>query len=184
LARPGGGRAAEARIREAGILLIACHNPDALGPVESALEEMEVRAAEFSPVRDAILAALAEGADVAETVRARTGLDPFELFGRLPQARAHPMARPGQPPEKVVDALIDAIGRHQAALAFETELAEATRDHAAAEGEDWTWRIKQAGHQLHEAERFGTADSTDDDGKAVSEIQLLLDKQVYKLKKH
>ena len=64
-----------------------------------------------------------------------------------------------------------------------TELAEATREHSAAEGEDWTWRIKQAGHQLHEAERFGTADSTDDEGKAVSEIQLLLDKQVYKLKK-
>ncbi len=184
LARAGGaGSQAEGRIREGGILLIACHNPGALGPVEHALEEMVVRTPEFSRVRDAILAALAEGADLAETVRARTGLDPFELFGRLPQARAHPMARPGVPPERVVEVLTEAIARHQAALAFEVELAEATRDLPDAEGEDWTWRIKQAGHQLHEAERLGTADHADEGAETVSEIQRMLDNKVYKSKK-
>lgn len=174
---------AEGRIREGGILLIACHNPGALAPVEHALEEMTVRTPEFSPVRDAILVALAEGADLAETVRARTGLDPFELFGRLPQARAHPMARPGQPPERVVEVLTEAIARHQAALAFEAELAEAARDLPTAEGEDWTWRIKQAGHQLHEAERLATADRADTGVETVSEIQRMLDNEVYKSKK-
>ncbi len=184
LARTGGaGSLAEGRIREGGILLIACHNPGALAPVEHALEEMTVRTPEFSPVRDAILVALAEGADLAETVRARTGLDPFELFGRLPQARAHPMARPGQPPERVVEVLSEAIARHQAALAFETEIAEAVRDLPTAEGEDWTWRIKQAGHQLHEAERLGTADHADEGAETVSEIQRMLDNKVYKSKK-
>ncbi|MGR3716001.1 MAG: DNA primase [Thermohalobaculum sp.] len=184
LARAGGGGSrAEGRIREGGILLIACHNPGALAPVEHALEEMTVRTPEFSPVRDAILVALAEGADLAETVRARTGLDPFELFGRLPQARAHPMARPGQPPERVVEVLTEAIARHQAALAFEAELAEAARDLPTAEGEDWTWRIKQAGHQLHEAERLATADRADTGVETVSEIQRMLDNEVYKSKK-
>jgi DNA primase len=162
LARPGGNggsaRQSEARIREGGILLIACHNPGALGPVEHALEEMTLRTPEFGPVRDAILAALAEGDDLAGfnfagAVRERTGLDPFELFGRLPQARAHPLARPNQPPERVAEVLSEAIARHEAALALEAEMAEAARDLPAAEGEDWTWRIKQAGHQVHEAVR-------------------------------
>jgi DNA primase len=192
LARPGGNvgssRQSEARIREGGILLIACHNPEALGPVEHALEEMTLRTPEFGPVRDAIMAVLAEGADLAGSdlagaVRERTGLDPFELLGRLPQARAHPLARPNLPPEKVAEVLSEAIARHQAALAFETEMAEAARDLPAAEGEDWTWRIKQAGHQLHEAERLGSAESTDETGETVSEIQRMLDNHVYKSKK-
>ncbi|MHA1530186.1 MAG: DNA primase [Alphaproteobacteria bacterium] len=184
LARGGGtGRQAEGRIREAGILLIACHNPAALGPVEHALEEMAVRTPEFSLVRDAILVALAEGADLVETVRARTGIDPFELFGRLPQARAHPMARADQPPERVVEVLAEAITRHQAMLAHESEKTEAARDLPAAEGEDWTWRIKQAGHQVYEAERLATADHADENAETVSEIQRMLDNKVYKSKK-
>jgi len=189
LARAGGnGQQGEARIREGGILLIACHNPRALGPVERALEEMTLRTPDFGAVRDAILAALAESADLsgsglAEAVRARSGFDPFVLFGRLPQARAHPMARPDQSPERVVEVLVEAIARHQAALAFEAEMSEAARDLPMAEGEDWTWRIKQAGLQVHEAERLGFADSVDGGGETVSEIQRMLDNQVYKTKK-
>ena len=184
LARAGGaGRRAEGRIREGGILLIACHNPGALGPVEQALEEMPVRTPEFSPVRDAMLAALAEGADLAETVRARTGLDPFELFGRLPQARAHPLARPGRPPERVVEVLTEAIARHQAMLAHESEKTEAVRDLPAAEGEDLTWRLRQTSHQVREAERLGTADHTDEEAEPVSKIQPLIDNLDKKAKK-
>jgi DNA primase len=187
LARTGSAgstsRPAEARIREGGILLIACHNPGALGPVEHALEEMTFSTFEFGPVRDAILAALAEGADLAATVRERTGLDPFELFGRLPEARAHPLARPGREPARVVEVLTEAIARHQATLVHEAEKTEAARDLPVAEGEDWTWRIKQTSHQVHETERLATADRTDDGAETVSEIQLLLDNQVYKSKK-
>jgi DNA primase len=184
LARMGGaGRAADARIREAGILLIACHNPGALGPVEHALEEMTLHAAEFEPVRDAILAALADGADVAETVRQRTGRDPFELLGRLPQARAHPLARPNQPPQRVAAVLAEAIGRHQAMLAHDAELAEAARDLPDAEAEDWTWRVKQAGHQVHEAARLASAERDDAETETVSEIQRMLDNKDYIRKK-
>ena len=184
LARAGAtGHQAEARIREAGILLIACHNPGALGPVEHLLEEMPLRTAEFGPIREGLLAALAEGTDVAEAVRARTGADPFELLGRLPQARALPLARPGRPAERVAEVLEDAIARHQAALAFEAELAEAARDLPQAEGEDWTWRIRQAGHQLYEAERHATREEPADEGETVSEIQRMLDNQVYQRKK-
>jgi DNA primase len=173
----------DARIREAGILLIACHNPRALGPVEHALEEMTLRTPEFAALRDALLAALAEEADVAETVRARTGQDPFALLERLPQARAHPLARPGAPSARVAELLAEAIERHQAALAFEAELADATRDLGAAEGEDWTWRVRQAGHVLHEAERRGGAAADETEAQVVSDIRRMLDAEVYKTKK-
>ena len=79
--------------------------------------------------------------------------------------------------------LSEAIARPQAALAFETEIAEAARDLPAAEGEDWTWRIKQAGQQVYEAERLGTADQADEGAETVSEIQRMLDNKVYESKK-
>jgi DNA primase len=184
LARAGASNtAAGARIREAGILLIACHNPRALGPVEHALEEMTLRTPEFAALRDALLAALAEEADVAETVRARTGQDPFALLERLPQARAHPLARPGAPSARVAELLAESIERHQAALAFEAELADATRDLGAADGEDWTWRVRQAGHVLHEAERRGGAAADETEAQVVSDIRRMLDAEVYKTKK-
>jgi len=184
LARTGASRqVAGARIREAGILLIACHNPDALGPVEQALEEMTLCTPDFAQLRDALLAALAEGADVAATIVARTGQNPFTLLERLPQARAHPLARPGAPPARVAEVLAEAIARHQAALAFDSELAEAARDLDAAEGEDWTWRVRQAGHVLHEAERLGSVTAEETEAEAVSDIRRMLDAEVYKTKK-
>ena len=189
LARPGarsGGeaRGREARIREAGILLIACHNLPALAPVEHALEEMTLRTAEFGPVRDAILSALAEDCPLADVIQARGQADPVDLLSRVPQARAHPLARPGQKAERVAEVLAEAIARHQAALAFETELAEAVRDLDGAEGEDWTWRVRQAGHQLQEAERLASVAEQSDAAETVSEIQRMLDNQALKSKKH
>ena len=184
LARSGAtGQQAEARIREAGILLIACHNPAALAPLEHQLEEMTLRSPDLAAIRDGLLSAIAASADVAETVRARTGSDPFEVLGRVPQARALPMARPDRPPERVVEVLDEAIARHQAALAFESELSEAARDLPGAEGEDWTWRIRQAGHQLYQAERSALKDTETETGETVSEIQRMLDNQVYRAKK-
>jgi DNA primase len=184
LARKGqSGQPAEARIREGGILLIACHNPQALEPVEHLLEEMTLRTPEFSELRDALLAALAEGADVREAILARTGKDPFETLERVPQARAHPLAKPGRRPERVAEVLTEAIGRHQASLAFEAEIAEAARDLGDAEGEDWTWRVRQAGHLLQEADRRAIAAADEPEADAVSGIRRMLDAEVYKTKK-
>ena len=150
---------------------------------------MILRTPEFSALRDALLAALAEGGenlagqDLAAVVQARIGQDPFELLSRMPQARAHPLARPGQPPDRVAEELAEAIGRHQAALAFEAEMTEATRDLGSAEGEDWTWRVRQAGHLLHEAERLAVTNADEAEAETVSGIQQMLDAEVYKSKK-
>jgi hypothetical protein len=185
LARTGtSGTAAGARIREAGILLIACHNPAALEPVEHALEEVTLRTPEFAQIRDALLAALAtEEEDVAAAIKMRIGRDPFELLERLPQARAHPLARIAADPGRVVEHLTEAIARHQAALALEAELSEAARDLESAEGEDWTWRVRQAGHLLQEAERMGTTRIDEAETAQVSDVRRLLNAEVYKSKK-
>ncbi|HUF85769.1 MAG TPA: DNA primase [Thermohalobaculum sp.] len=184
LARPGpADPRGAARLREAGILLIACHNPHALGAIEAELEEMTVSTPEFAAIRDALVAALHEGAEPLAAARARIGADPVELLSRLPQARALPLARPGRPAEKVAELLAEAIARHQAALAFEAEIADAVRELAEADGEDWTWRMRQARLQLQEAARLALAGAGTDEEETVSEIQRMLDDEVYKSKK-
>ena len=106
-----------------------------------------------------------------------------ELLSRLPQARALPLARPGQPAERVAEVLSEAISRHEAALAYEAEISEAVRELDEAEGEDWTWRVRQARLQLHEADRLALRALGEDEGETVSGIQRLLEDQVYKAKK-
>jgi len=177
-----------ARIREATILLAATCNHDALEPLEGALEEMTVMTPEFSAIRDALLSVLAEGGagerDVIGTMARRLGSDPLETLRRLPQAREHPQARPGVEPGRLIAMLQEAVGRHQAQLAYEAELAEATRDLADAEGEDWTWRLRQANAELVRiAEHHAAKDVEITDETAPSPIQRMLDDEVYKSKK-
>jgi hypothetical protein len=144
---------------------------------------MTVSTPEFAPVREALLAALHEGADPLAMARERSGVDPLELLARLPQARALPLARPGRPAGRVAEVLAEAIARHQAALAFEAEIAEAVRELGEAEGEDWTWRVRQARLQLHEADRLALRALAEDEAESVSGIQRLLEDEVYKAKK-
>lgn len=137
-----------ARIRESAILLIALRNPSALEPVEAALESMTCSAPEMARIRDALLDALHDrAADAAGAVAAALGEDPVPALAKVPQARAHPMARPGRDPQAVALVLEEAIHRHQSLLAQAVELAEARRELAGAEDERWTARIR---HALHE----------------------------------
>ena len=62
-------------------------------------------------------------------------------------------------------------------------MTEATRDLGTAEGEDWTWRVRQAGHLLHEAERLAVINADETEDQTVSGIQQMLDAEVYKSKK-
>jgi DNA primase len=135
-------RAATRRAREATILLIALRNPAALGPVEAALEDMPVLTPEFEAIRARLLAHA--GGDAPDPPLA-AGDDPALLLETEPLARAHPQARAGADPERVAAVLGEAIARHAALCGREAELSEAARDLAEAEGEDWTWRVRQAG---------------------------------------
>jgi DNA primase len=184
LARSGlSDQRAGARVREAGILLIACHNPQALAALEARLEEMTVSTPEFQPVRDALVAALHEGVEPLAAARERVGEDVIALLSRLPQARAMPLARPGCAAGTVIEVLSEAIHRHEAAIAHEAEMAEAVRELDEAEGEDWTWRVRQARLQLHEADRLCLRVLSEEETESVSGIQRLLADEAYRRKK-
>ncbi|MCL5775761.1 DNA primase [Limibaculum sp. FT325] len=174
-----------ARIREAAILLIACHNAEALAEVEGALETMAVTTPDHVPIREALLEALAarDGAATVADIAARCGFDPIAQLARVPQARAHPLARPGQPAERVRDVLAEAIGRHAAALAFEAERADACRDLLGAEDEGWTHRLRRAGAEIERLERGVLGSDAPGDAERRSPIQEMLDREVYRSKK-
>ncbi|MDT8344238.1 MAG: DNA primase [Thermohalobaculum sp.] len=180
-----------ARIREAAILMIACQNPDAVRSVAGVLETMVITTPEYAAIRDALVEALAdlgdpglEPAGLMTQVAARVGTDPVALLARVPQARAHPVARPGQPPARVREVLIEAIARHAADLAFEVERAEARRGFGSAEDEGWTHRLRRAGAEVERLERTVLGQDAAADTDRPSPIQEMLDREVYRTKKH
>ena len=187
LARSGtSGHLSEARIREAGILLTACHNPGALAPVETALEEMVLRTPEYGPIRDALLSALAEeSSDVVEAIRARHGSGPAGGAGPVAPSTCF-----GIRPARI---------RRQSGLSRSWRRQSCAIRLPSPSRRNWpkpratcprpmarigpgvsvrrvTSSTKRGRHALK--------DEVDDSGGTVSEIQRLLDNRVYKAKKN
>ena len=180
LARPSARDAA--RLRESAILLIALRNPAALGPVEPALEAMTCTAPEMARLRDALLDAIHDGAEnVAAAIAERLGGDPVTALQKVPQARSHPMARPGCDPAAVALVLEEAIHRHQSLLAHALELTEARRDLAEADDERWTARLRHANHERMHADTEAVvraAEASDDAADGV--FQRMLDSEAWR----
>jgi DNA primase len=170
-----------ARLRESAILLIALRNPQALPAVEPALEAMTCTTTETERLRGALLDGVHDGAqqgpdDLAGTVLARVGEAAVAAVEKVPQARAHPMARPGLDPAAVALVLDEAIHRHQSLLAQAVELAEARRDLAEAEDERWTARVRHALHERMTADTESVAraaEAAEEGGESV--FQRMLD---------
>ncbi len=160
----GGASAPPARARGATILALAMAHPGAADP--EALEAMPLAAA-FEPVRAALLTAL----DAGDPAAARAA-DPEGTVARV--RRPHPYERPESDPAEVALVLREAIARHVALSAREAELAEAGRSLAEAEGEDWTWRVRDAGARCVEVDqsalRAEEAAEADTSGSRVAEI--------------
>jgi len=180
LARRRAAADADARIRESAILLIALRNPRAALRVESALEAMTC----LTPDHERLLGALigAAGADdLAGAVADVLGADPIVALESVPQARAHPMARPGGDPEAVALVLTEAIERHQAQLAHAAEIGDARRDLAGAEDESWSVRIHQANlDRLAADQRAIAEDAEEAEDPAQSVFQKLLDAEAWR----
>ena len=184
LARPTAAKDAEHRIREAAMLLIALRNPRVVAEIEHALEIAPFTAGEISTIRDAILEAPADCADLAGFVEARTGEHPFAVLERIPQARAHPMTRPGSDPAKVRDVLIEALERHQALVCHVEELNDARREIFEAEDEGVTTRLRLAHQHRLAADARATADHADPDStESDSTLQRMLDAEAWRRNK-
>jgi DNA primase len=183
LARRAAARDA-ARIRESAILLIALRHPEALGPVEAALEAMTCTASETRRIRDALLDALHRDAEVVGAIAELLGADPVAELEKVPQARAHPMARPGRDRDAVSLVLEEAIHRHQTQLSHALELAEARRDLADADDERWTARMRHARHELIAADTDAVLRSNAAEEQAAeSPFQRMLDDELWRRRK-
>jgi DNA primase len=187
LARRAAARDA-ARIRESAILLIALRHPEALAPVESALESMTCTAPGTARIRDALLDSLHDGggaAGVGIGVAGRlAGADPVAELEKVPQARAHPMARPGHDAQAVALVLREAIQRHQTQLSHALEIAEARRELADAEDEAWTARLRQANLERMAADSEAVARLAEaDDRSEESVFQRMLDAELWRRRK-
>jgi hypothetical protein len=185
-----------ARTRESAILLIALRHPEALAPLEGALEAMTCTAPETGRIRDALLdalhgalhgslpGALHAGEQIPAAVAARLGADPVIELEKVPQARAHPMARPGRDPHAIALVLDEAIHRHQTQLTHAIELAEARRDLAEADDERWTARIRHAKHEVITADTEAVLrSSAAEEQMTQSPFQKMLDDGLWRRRK-
>lgn len=170
-----GSRDVAARNREATILLIALRNPEAARKLEHEIEELPLRTGEFAAVRDGLLALLHDGTPLPPGAE--------EALTRSPQARAHPHAQPGEAPNQAAEALAEAIARHCSQCAYEEEVREAAREFPEADGEDWTWRLRQARLDRLRIDSEALPEERDTGEDGASAIQRMLDEEVYRRKK-
>ena len=174
------GRDAQVRLREAAILLIALKNPRAVPLVEAELEDMPFSDPQLERIRDALIDH-ASAEDPVEAIEARTGIDAYALLSTVPQARAHPMARPGRDPQTVAVVLEEAISRNRALIAHAVELTEARRDLADADDESWSVRVAQANRERMAADARALARDADvSETQSESAIQRLLDAEAWR----
>ncbi|MEM6423151.1 MAG: toprim domain-containing protein, partial [Pseudomonadota bacterium] len=124
MAATAGPLAAEAtaRVRAATILLIAWTNPVAAATLSGAIEDLDACSAELDEARTATLERLLHSGAAEEA-------PPHGLL-RVPQARAHPFARPGGTPAMIEHELKDLLERHALALAKAASLAECAAETA------------------------------------------------------
>ncbi|MEM1346381.1 MAG: DNA primase [Pseudomonadota bacterium] len=171
LARGSDGEAATLA-REAAILLLAAANPQAAAPLATPLEDMPLETADLEGLRAVLLDALAEeGSDPWPAAEAALGAPRLKTLQALAPLRAlAPLARD---PAQAEPMLAEMIARHAALTGARREFAEARADLAEAEGEDWTWRARQAGELPQRVDGQALKDSAPD-AEAPSAIERML----------
>ncbi|MEM9062769.1 MAG: DNA primase [Pseudomonadota bacterium] len=183
LARTDPAGLADARIREAAILLILLNNWEVLDRVEDELEATRFASPETSAIRAAVLDAGADMSGFEADVTQRLGETPHTVLHRIPQAKAHPMARPGLAPDAVEAVLVEAMTRHRALLSLDTELLDARRELAEAEDEGVTARMRAARNDLIAANAKATEDTPAVEQGAESDLQRMLDTETWRRRK-
>jgi len=151
---------AEARIHESAILFGCLNHPEVAAAAESRLERLAFHCRDLESVRDALVAALADGAaGLAAAVAARLGRDPLPELAARGQVRANPHLCAGAAPELAARAIEEAISRYAAREGLATEVRDAQIDLAAAADEAITLRVRAAA----EAEQSANSRPLEDD---------------------
>lgn len=150
LARAG-GREAEARGREASLLLVLINQPALADRRFDALEETGFLCRDLDEIRVALLSALIRLEGVALSrdgliaeIEHLTGRNPVTHLMATPQAADARFAAPGGDEELAELGFEEILARHKALLALQREVAEAEAEMTSAPGEDVDRRLEAA----------------------------------------
>ena len=170
----GGGREAEARGREATLLLVLLNHPTLADRRFDALEEMDFLCRDLDEIRVAFLSALIrlESARpdrdklIAE-IEHLTGRNPVTHLMATPQAADARFAAPEADEDLAELGFEEILARHKALLAFQREVSEAEAEMKESPGEDVDRRLEDASkaHFKHAAPALPEAE---DDEEAYS----------------
>ncbi|MGB0498461.1 MAG: DNA primase [Rubricella sp.] len=167
-----GAGQADARVRESAILYGCLNHPALALKFEPLLERMVFACADLGRMRDALLAALADGAGapLTDRVAARVGDEAIAGLEALGQVRINPYLSPSAEEHLAERAIAEDIARQIGLMGMDQELRDMARLLDTAPEEPLSWRIAEASSQRDRALRGRTdGDGEDETDRKLSE---------------
>lgn len=185
----GGGREAEARGREASLLLVMINHPAIADRRFDALEETEFLCRDLDEIRVAFLsatlrlegAALTRDGLIAE-IEHLTGRDPVTHLMATPQAADARFAAPGGDEDLAELGFDEILVRHKALLAFQREVAEAEAEMTSAPGEDIDRRLEAASRAHFKDASPGLPEAEDDEESYSARLRNAIEGKIWEKK--
>ena len=181
LASANKGPEAEARVRESAILLGCLNHPDIAEKLESQLERLPYLCPDLRQIGNALLSTLAEaeGQDFNAIISTRLGYDVAEKLLSIRQVASNRHLRMDAEKDLAEQALSADIMRQFAIVGIIEELRDAESETNPDEG--LTWRLKEAGTAVHDANRGALKDddNSEDDREAADKLQSFIDGKIW-----
>ncbi len=185
----GGGREAEARGREAALLLVMINHPAIADRRFDALEETDFLCRDLDEIRVAFLSALIrlEGAALTRDgliaeIEHLTGRDPVTHLMATPQAADARFAAPGADEDLAELGFEEILARHKALLAFQREVAEAEAEMTSAPGEDVDRRLEAASRAHFKDASPGLPEAEDDEESYSARLRNAIEGKIWEKK--
>ena len=185
----GGGREAEARGREATLLLVLLNHPALADQRFDALEEMDFLCRDLDEIRVAFLSALIrlESARpdrdklIAE-IEHLTGRNPVTHLMATPQAADARFAAPEADEDLAELGFEEILARHKALLAFQREVSEAEAEMTSAPGEDVDRRLEAASRAHFKDASPALPEAEDDDETYSARLRNAIEGKIWEKK--
>ncbi len=181
LASANKGPEAEARVRESAILLGCLNHPDLAEKLESQLERLPYLCPDLRQIGNALLSTLseAEGQDFNVLISTRMGFDVAQKLLSIRQVASNRHLRANAEKDLAEQALSADIARQLAIVGIIEEVRDAEADMDPDEG--LTWRLKEAGNAMHDADRgaLKDEDNSESDREAAAKLQAFIDGKIW-----
>ncbi|MEM7270884.1 MAG: DNA primase [Pseudomonadota bacterium] len=185
----GDNREAEARGREATLLLTLINHPALAERRFEALEEIDFLCRDLDEIRGALLSALVrlDGADpdrarLIEEVVNLIGRDPVDHLMQTPQAAEARFAAIGADIEHADYGFEEILARHRALMAQAREVAEAEAEMGAEPGEDLTRRLAAANRARDRLAAPALPEAADDEEALSARLRNAIEGRIWEKK--